>query len=777
MLLAACSEPTESIDPNAIRFGTVLPFTGKNSTVGQNIEQAMMLAVEDVNRAGGVNGREIRLLVGDSNSGSERGLNSLVRLLYEDEVSYVIGPEENELANEIVPDIKALDIINVLAGYSAPDVERVTRSGAWLRLTPAPLPLGCSYSELAKRQGVGSANAIVAQDDFYQDVASEFVSEFADVGGKVRPSLMVDPNSKSAAELSSRALTAGAERTVLLVDPIMASSIVTEWALGEQEGSLLLGPTLRTPGFLHNVPPRALDKVHGLSPTLSLTSECEEKLRGYQGPVECGNENATAFSRHFVERWDGEAPFPAANFYYDAVVLLAMGLNYAEGMGQPNPTPSELHELILEMSGQPDRIESWEHLDDAFATLKQGTAVAYRGAAAEYAFDEYGAAQHLVFDMWQVDGFDYVDEGKLQTRCQNAVRGIQGNEAEPLAIDRRAVPDSPFKPLDLEASIDRIVEALTAADAASSGIAILVPEYTGSWDHLKTGADRAIKDMGVLGRIETPTLPANATPEVYDEALGNLFRTRQEQGYTTIALAPVGTGLESAVDSAKQAGISVVTVQNDLPESERDLHLGTDDAAAGRTAAGTLQALLPGGAGTVFILGTNSETWTDGLTRTAAAKAALESAGYAVVVDDVGANPGDAQTNYDDLRDLMANAAPPLVGVLGLFSTSFRGAEIVAGLGYAPGDIKIVAFDLESETQSYLRSGYIQATHVPRYYYTGYLTPFVLVSLEALGAEETLDLLGNELGSNATVDTGVDVVTASQLDEYTEFLQALGIDL
>src|SRR5262245_58722307 len=97
MLLTACDDPT-STPPDSIAVGAALPFTGPEAASGRNLEQAMLLAIEDVNRAGGVSGRPLRLISRDSNSGSQRGFDDVLDLLYNEQVRYLIGPEETELS-------------------------------------------------------------------------------------------------------------------------------------------------------------------------------------------------------------------------------------------------------------------------------------------------------------------------------------------------------------------------------------------------------------------------------------------------------------------------------------------------------------------------------------------------------------------------------------------------------------------------------------------------------------------------------------------------------
>ncbi|MBN2197254.1 MAG: ABC transporter substrate-binding protein [Polyangiaceae bacterium] len=417
VLAIACGGSADETNSNAIVIGAALPFTGEEATIGQNLEQAMLLAVEDVNRAGGVAGRKLRLASRDSNSGSERGLNALLDLLYIEGVSYLVGPEEDELSVEIVPDIKGLDVFNVLPGFASPHIERVTHEGAWLRLPPQHYTFGCGLAELARERGLETANFVVAHDGFNQSVASEFSAEFDGVGGQLLPSTTVRAEDPSYLARVVAALDLDPDRTLLIVNPATAARIVTELFVNGREGNWLLGPTLHTPGFLQNLPFGSLDGATGISPTLSLTSECEEQSASYRGPVGCRRDNEEAFSDHYARRWSGDRPFPAAHFYYDAVILLAMGLSHAAWEGESEPRAEELHDALLEMHREGTDRGRWDELDVVLATLADGTPLAYTGAAAEYVFDRYGAAMHSVFDVWSIGRQAYVDEGQIQPKC------------------------------------------------------------------------------------------------------------------------------------------------------------------------------------------------------------------------------------------------------------------------------------------------------------------------------------------------------------------------
>jgi ABC-type branched-subunit amino acid transport system substrate-binding protein len=411
-----CSSAETKESGDSIQVGAILPFTGKEAALGRNIEQAMLLAMEDINAAGGIDGTPIEVVSRDSNSGSLRGRDELLNLIYNDKVQYLVGPEETELANEIVSDIKSLNITNVLPGYAAPSVQRASATGSWFRLAPAAFDIGCAFARHAEDDGVVSANALSMNDDYNSTLASSFNQQYSQ-SGQALPSVTVQAGQSSYSSAITRALKSEPERTVLNANPATGAEIVTEWAIGDGRGSWYLSPLLRAEAFLINVPYGSLNGLLGISPSLSLRSECDT-LSGFDhGTISCTRGNATRFNAHFAQRWGGTQPFPASRLYYDAVVLLAMGMRYAVATNGKVPSAPELHRLILQLNDPGNKPARWYDLESAFSALANGEKLRFVGSGAEYRFDRYGAAQHVVFDTWTVSGQSFVDTGSYYASC------------------------------------------------------------------------------------------------------------------------------------------------------------------------------------------------------------------------------------------------------------------------------------------------------------------------------------------------------------------------
>jgi ribose transport system substrate-binding protein len=346
-------------------------------------------------------------------------------------------------------------------------------------------------------------------------------------------------------------------------------------------------------------------------------------------------------------------------------------------------------------------------------------------------------------------------------------------------IARVDVPDSPFKPAGLEKAIDGLVKALGETDEQTFAMSVVTKPTGPYWEPIKVGANRAIAELGVTGQVEAPPSVASVDAEtdanVATEAQIKILKTRRKDGYGGIGLAPMRDDLTEEVDALVKAGAPVVTFDSDLPDSKRQLYIGTNNAEAGKTAGETLAGLITESSGSVLVLGHDDKAWADGYARTMAAKDALENAGFTVTVYKLGWSEEEVAAAAVDLPDLITNADPPMVGIVGMFSNAFRGGEAVESLGYEPGEIKVAAFDFEPNTVSYMQKGYIQATHVQRQYYMGYLLPYAIYSIRVLGLDETVKILSKQMIDDSRCDTGVDVIEADQVDDYNDFLDTLGV--
>lgn len=82
-----------SIDrkPSEIKVGIILPLTGNNSARASSHLKGMRLALEHINKSGGINGKKLILVVRDNEENSARTALIARDLIFEDQVLTIIG--------------------------------------------------------------------------------------------------------------------------------------------------------------------------------------------------------------------------------------------------------------------------------------------------------------------------------------------------------------------------------------------------------------------------------------------------------------------------------------------------------------------------------------------------------------------------------------------------------------------------------------------------------------------------------------------------------------
>ena len=87
--LAAATTLTMAADP--IKIGVDGPFTGGSSSMGVSMRDGVRLATEEINKAGGVLGRQIVLIERDDEAKNERGVQIAEELINKEKVVAAVG--------------------------------------------------------------------------------------------------------------------------------------------------------------------------------------------------------------------------------------------------------------------------------------------------------------------------------------------------------------------------------------------------------------------------------------------------------------------------------------------------------------------------------------------------------------------------------------------------------------------------------------------------------------------------------------------------------------
>ncbi len=105
-----------------VKLGFVYIMSGPFSTYGQFAKQGAQLAIDEINRAGGILGRPVEGYFEDSTGKPDVAKRAIRKLVYQVGVDAVIGLDSSGVAKSVVPGMKELRTPLIITHAATPDV-------------------------------------------------------------------------------------------------------------------------------------------------------------------------------------------------------------------------------------------------------------------------------------------------------------------------------------------------------------------------------------------------------------------------------------------------------------------------------------------------------------------------------------------------------------------------------------------------------------------------------------------------------------------------------
>jgi len=264
------------------------------------------------------------------------------------------------------------------------------------------------------------------------------------------------------------------------------------------------------------------------------------------------------------------------------------------------------------------------------------------------------------------------------------------------------------------------------------------------FNYAKVGAEREAK---ALGNVDVIWRGQENADQLKQKEILESFITQRVDGIAISCLN--GDFLTETINRAVDAGIPVVTWDSDAPKSKRVAFYGVDDLAAGRI-MGEQAVTLLGGKGKVAIItsvgATNLERRLAGVREVLAKHKGMEI----VEVYDIKEDPvrcaeiiASGTNRYPDLGAWIS------VGGWPVFTRN--------ALAAVPPTTKVISFDTIPPAPDLLKAGKVQVLLGQKYFGWGGESVRILS-----------DIKSGRPPASPIVDSGVDVVTAANVDDYVK---------
>ncbi|QTL05730.1 ABC transporter substrate-binding protein [Aquabacter sp. L1I39] len=308
-----------------ILVGATVPMTGPLSLTGKQYHNSLRMAEQDINAAGGINGRKVKFVFEDTQASNGTAVNAFMKLSQEVKPSFYFLSSYSTQNLAVSPEVKKIAVPAMYAGGA--DV--VAEGGnEWLfRVRPADSVSAAGMVEAAKLLGAKKPGILFIQNDFGQGGA-QIAAKLLEAAGT--PVVGMEAYGQNDKDFSAQMLalrSKGADVILMFVYPQDGALLLRQAKMLGMKMPIVTSSAALVPAALQLISPGDLENVSGV-------------VDAYMDPAAGGR------MKDFIERYRaayGIDPDPYGLAYYDGALIMA------EGMRKVGTDPKALRDWLAQL--------------------------------------------------------------------------------------------------------------------------------------------------------------------------------------------------------------------------------------------------------------------------------------------------------------------------------------------------------------------------------------------------------------------------------------------
>ena len=367
------------VSDGVFRLGLLIPQTGSVDGSGQSLTQVATNAIDIVNTAGGILGRDIQLVVRDEGSDSATALTAVDDLISEFRIDALIGPMSSSIALSVLPRLVENKIGSCSPTATAVSLASFPDNELFVRTTASDILASEAMAQLIGQTGVVETLVAYPDDPFGRAFVAEVRRSLAVQGITIVNEVAYDTDSSDYTPVAAE-LTANPNSVITLI--------------GDSEsGGRMLNSLLDTKSANKIIVNDALSQVD-LSSNANIDSEMRQSIVGVA---------VDAFAGTDADNNALLPPFAAA--VVDCVNLIALAAIVSE---------SDIAEEFMSQLPVVSRGGSGCNLfEECLALIKQSLNIDYNGVTGLLDLDPNGDPSRAQFVTF---GFDDQGRSEFQSR-------------------------------------------------------------------------------------------------------------------------------------------------------------------------------------------------------------------------------------------------------------------------------------------------------------------------------------------------------------------------
>lgn len=230
--IVASSAITGAYAQETIKIGVTQPLTGAFAASGNYVAQGARIAEDEINKAGGVMGKKIQLIVEDNKSNPTETVSTVEKLIQKDKVPLLIGAWSSTLTLAAMPKLEEYKVPMIVETSSS---GKITTSGNpyIFRISPTSAMEAVAFQPLIKKMNIKKADFLYTNNDFGIGSGAEFSKMLKANGVQVGVMETMDPKATDFSAQLAKIKASGGD-TLFVTTAVEQLTIILKQAKEQQ---------------------------------------------------------------------------------------------------------------------------------------------------------------------------------------------------------------------------------------------------------------------------------------------------------------------------------------------------------------------------------------------------------------------------------------------------------------------------------------------------------------------------------------------------------------
>ena len=196
--------------------GTLLPKTGSLAFLGPPEFAGVKLAIEEINTGGGVLGKNVGYIEGDSGDTDNKVAPGTVDTLLSQNADVIIGAASSSVTLSVIDKITTAGVTMFSPANTSKKLSTYADKGLYFRDAPSDILQGGVLADTITGDNHSNVYVLALNDDYGTGLADDFQKAFEDGGGKVVGKKIYDPKAADYAPEVEAAKAADPDAVILI---------------------------------------------------------------------------------------------------------------------------------------------------------------------------------------------------------------------------------------------------------------------------------------------------------------------------------------------------------------------------------------------------------------------------------------------------------------------------------------------------------------------------------------------------------------------------------